>query len=178
MDREVKSLQAYRGHVRRAMNHLAQSIQQGAEPDYIRKQTLVLGEKWKKYESKFDDITVKYYEEENFDKVEHAHVNFEDEYHDAQLKASTELHQLTPKPAPAPTPGSNSQAFKVKLPDIRLSEFHGNHVEWDRFWNQFSSLVDSKSDIDEVTKYTYLTQCLKGPAKEVIAGFRGEASDY
>ena len=79
---------------------------------------------------------------------------------------------------PPPSPKSNSRPFKVKLPDIRIAEFQGNHVEWDRFWNQFSALVDSKPDLDEVTKYTYLTQCIKGPAKEVIAGFRGEASDY
>ena len=64
------------------------------------------------------------------------------------------------------------------MPDIRIAEFHSNHVEWDCFWNQFSALVDSKPDLDEVTKYTYLTQRIKGPAKEVIAGFRGEASDY
>ena len=32
--------------------------------------------------------------------------------------------------------------------------------------------------MEKVTKYMYLTQCIKGPAQKVLAGFKGKASDY
>ena len=104
MERDLKSLCGFHSHVTRAINHLAQSIQQDAEPDYIRKQTLILEEKWKKYESKYEIIIDEYEEEESFSKVEAGHIKLEEEYQSAQMAASSALHQLTLKPVPPPSP--------------------------------------------------------------------------
>ena len=178
MDKDYKSLAGFRSHVTRAINYLAQAIQQNAETDYIREQVEFLREKWKKYNERWEEFGDNYSNCEDFDKYEDSHTKIEDEYQNAQLNASTELKKLTPNPSQASSTQGTLVNFMTKLPDIKLAEFHGNYTEWEQFWNQFSSLVDTKTDLSEVTKYTYLTQCIKGSAKEVIAGYRGEAADY
>ncbi|XP_068213881.1 uncharacterized protein [Palaemon carinicauda] len=74
--------------------------------------------------------------------------------------------------------GSTNSMIKVKLPEMKLKEFSGDPIDWTRFWNQFSTSIHLKKDIDDVTKYVYLTQCIKGNAQKLLAGFKGEASDY
>ena len=80
--------------------------------------------------------------------------------------------------------GSNSKASStvttshIKLPDLKLVDFDGNVAHWTKFYNTFQSLVGKRTDIDGVTKFAYLNQCLKGKAKEVISGFVGGEVDY
>ena len=183
MDRAYKSICGVRGSVTRNLNHIVHAISEEAGAQYIESESLVLNERWSKYEERWDEFAEEYDEEENFKDMEGKHFKLEDEYRKVQIALSKyikdEKSKVVTSLSPSPTsPSHSNTVFKTKLPDIRLSEFHGNPLDWIKFWNQFSSLVDSKSDLDDVTKYTYLTQCVKGSAKEVLAGFRGEPSDY
>ena len=66
----------------------------------------------------------------------------------------------------------------LKLPEIKLPEFHGDHTEWAQFWDLFSSLVDTRTDIPVSVKFTYLKNCLKGPSSKLIAGFHVTEANY
>ena len=59
-----------------------------------------------------------------------------------------------------------------------MKEFHGDSLDFPRFWNQFTNLVDKRSDLDDVTKYTYLSEACKGSAQNIFMSYRGEPSDY
>ncbi len=49
----------------------------------------------------------------------------------------------------------------AKLPKLVISKFEGSHMDWPRFWGQFTEAID-KSSIPPITKFTYLCELL-GP---------------
>ena len=49
---------------------------------------------------------------------------------------------------------NSSKPVKVKLPELVIKKFSGNILEWQSFWDQFSSEIHQKdyiSDIDTLT---------------------------
>ena len=50
-----------------------------------------------------------------------------------------------PGPSAAATPSSGS--LTTKLPKLTLPSFSGEYTQWVSFWDQFTTLVDSKRDI-------------------------------
>ena len=67
---------------------------------------------------------------------------------------------------------------RVKLPTIELPEFNGDVLEWNAFWDSFSSTIHLDNDIPKVEKFKYLKSCLKGEAKDASAGFSSTAAQY
>ncbi|VDM41405.1 unnamed protein product [Toxocara canis] len=65
----------------------------------------------------------------------------------------------------------------IRLPKITLPEFHGDPKQWSSFWSAFEAAVDSQH-IPNVQKLAYLQWCLKGVAKEAVAGFRVQDENY
>ena len=68
--------------------------------------------------------------------------------------------------------------FKLKLPEIKLPEFHGELKNWSQFWDLFTSLVDKRLDLPVSVKFTYLRNALRGPSARLISGFSITAENY
>ena len=44
---------------------------------------------------------------------------------------------------PGASPTSSDREVKVKLPKLEITKFIGTHLDWTRFWNQFSVKIGS-----------------------------------
>lgn len=176
MDKDSRTLSALRGHVTRGINALEKAIIDDAAISDIIDLHKTLKARFDLYIDAWIKFMSNYGQEDGYEDYEKPHETFETNYQQSLTKFSHHIKTNTPSIPSLPTPGN--PGYKLKLPDIKLAEFSGHHLEWTQFWNQFESLVDSRSDLEDITKYTYLTQCIKGPAKEILAGFRGQPSDY
>ncbi|XP_068215916.1 uncharacterized protein [Palaemon carinicauda] len=177
MEAEYRSLTSLRGHITRGLNYMTDALTSDAGVRYLELQSASLEKRWNSYESRWDIFVDKYIDESGHDEREARHIDLQDKYHEIQLKLSLYMKQFSPISQSNPH-GSTNSMIKVKLPEIKLKEFSGDPLDWTRFWNQFSTSIHLKKDIDDVTKYVYLTQCIKGNAQKLLAGFKGEASDY
>ena len=66
----------------------------------------------------------------------------------------------------------------VKLPELELKKFFGNHIDWYPFWESFESAVHRNSTLTGVDKFNYLKSLLGGSAAHVIAGLTLTNSNY
>ena len=66
---------------------------------------------------------------------------------------------------------------KVKLPKLVITKFQGTHLDWQRFWGQFAVEID-KSDIGQVTKFSYLKELLVPKVRAVINGLPFNSEGY
>ena len=72
-----------------------------------------------------------------------------------------------PGPSAAATPSSGS--LTTKLPKLTLPSFSGEYTQWVSFWDQLTTLVDSKRDTTNVEKLSYVKQALKGDAAQIVS---------
>ena len=54
--------------------------------------------------------------------------------------------------------------IKVKLPNLEITKFKGNHLDWMLFWNQFEKEMD-RSSLSPVAKFSYLKLFLEPKAR-------------
>ena len=64
----------------------------------------------------------------------------------------------------------NNNHIDAKLPKIEIPKFNGKPIEWQSFWDQFSAAVDSKTNIPDVVKFSYLKGVLSKDVQESIRG--------
>ena len=55
---------------------------------------------------------------------------------------------------------NSSKPVKVKLPELEIKKFNGNILEWQSFWDQFSSAIHQKDSISDIDKFNYLNSFL------------------
>ncbi len=95
-----------------------------------------------------------------------------------EVEMEIENRETKTKPDQRETPGSRTlPSAKVKLPKCNLPNFSGKVHEWGQFWGLFSETVD-KSALSDIEKFNYLSGCLKGAAKEAIAGLWPTEENY
>ena len=63
----------------------------------------------------------------------------------------------------------NGKPSRAKLPKLEISKFNSTFIDWPRFWGQFEAEIE-KSDVQQVTKFSYLKELLSAEAKKVIEG--------
>ena len=83
-----------------------------------------------------------------------------------ELKAEVTKKEMSTKPKSV-----------AKLPKLEISKFKGNHIDWFRFWNQFSAEIDG-ADIAQVTKFSYLKEMLPPQAKSLVDGLPFDTEGY
>ena len=64
----------------------------------------------------------------------------------------------------------NNNHIDAKLPEIEIPKVNGKPIEWQSFWDQFSAAVDSKTNIPDVVKFSYLKGVLSNDVQESIRG--------
>ena len=99
---------------------------------------------------------------------------------DAKVKAKTILEKLEnakkfqPQPSFPQSPAP-SHHTSIKLPDIKLQEFHGDEEMFPSFIDQFTAIIDSNPDLTDVEKFSYL----RGAAKvDIIQYFPMTQQNY
>ena len=66
----------------------------------------------------------------------------------------------------------------LKLPEKKIPEFSGNSSDWEQFWDLFTSLIDSRTDLPVSVKFSFLKSALKGTSAKLIAGFSVTQANY
>ena len=85
-----------------------------------------------------------------------------------------ELQPPNPSAAAAPSSGS----LTTKLPKLTLPSFSAEYTQWVSFWDQFTTLVDSKRDMTNVEKLSYLKLALKGDAAQIVSSLLVTDANY
>ena len=75
------------------------------------------------------------------------------------------------------SPTSSDREVKVKLPKLEIPKYNGTHLQWTRFWNQFSVEIDS-SRLTSVTKLSYLNEFLEPKVRSIIDGLPFTSEGY
>lgn len=80
------------------------------------------------------------------------------------------------------SPAGNSTIVErqrfIKLPITSLPRFDGDYNKWLSFKNTFLSMIDARSDVDELNKFLYLKGCLDGPALNKLALYDASTENY
>ena len=76
--------------------------------------------------------------------------------------------------AVAPSSGS----LTTKLAMLNLSSFSGEYTQWVSFWDQFTTLVDSKVDMATVETLSYLKLSPKGDAAQIVSSLLVTDANY
>ena len=63
------------------------------------------------------------------------------------------------------------------MPKLEITKFNGTHLDWTRFWNQFSVEIDS-SRLASVTKLSYLKEFLEPKVRSIIDGLPFNSEGY
>lgn len=71
-----------------------------------------------------------------------------------------------------------TQSYTVKLPTIKLEPFKGDIEEWQSFWEQFTSSVDSNPNLSVIDKHVFLRGYLHDEPKRLVDGISIVADTY
>ncbi len=71
--------------------------------------------------------------------------------------------------SPTPSSSSSLSVRRVKLPELKLTPFNGNPLDWPSFWEEFSSAVHNVTELPESSKLSYLRSALKDETAIKIA---------
>jgi hypothetical protein len=74
--------------------------------------------------------------------------------------------------------GSLSTASNHKLPKLSLPKFNGNRLEWQSFWDSYSSGIHENISLSDVQKFNYLKTLLVGEALPVVEGLALTNANY
>lgn len=63
--------------------------------------------------------------------------------------------------------GLSSCGVQAKLPKLLITKFDGSHMDWPRFWGEFSENID-KTNVAPITKFTYLRELVTPQVSRMI----------
>lgn len=99
----------------------------------------------------------------------------------SQLLAEEVLVELTVKlensKGTSETSHNAPMQMSSKLPKLNLPLFDGDILQWQQFWDHFSSNIDQRN-ISDVDKLLYLKSSVRGEAKKTIDGFETTNKNY
>ena len=65
-----------------------------------------------------------------------------------------------------------------KLPKVKIQKFDRKIINWQTFWDQFESSLDSQENITDIDKFGYLRNLLCDSARETISGLTLTSENY
>ena len=84
------------------------------------------------------------------------------------VKCQGKIKEMQP-PSTSGAAAPSSGSLTTKLPKLTLPSFSGEYTQRVAFWDQFTTLVDSKVDMTNVKKLSYLKLSLKGDAAQIVS---------
>ena len=92
------------------------------------------------------------------------------------MKLMERIHSLS-TPVTTPTQ-STPKKRSAKLPELKLIMFNGEADEWTTFWSSFTNNIDSREDLEDSARFSYLLQCVVDEPREMIKGLHITDSNY
>ena len=89
----------------------------------------------------------------------------------------SKIKELQP-PSPSGVAVPSSGSLTTKVPKLTLPSFSGEYTQWVSFWEQFTTLVDSKVDMTDVEKLSYVKLSLKGDAAQIVSSLLVTDANY
>ena len=86
------------------------------------------------------------------------------------------IKELQPS-SPSAAAASSCGSLTMKLPKLTLPSFSGEYTQWVS-WDQFTTLVDSKRDMTNVEKLSYLKLSLKCDAAQIVSSLLVTDANY
>ena len=116
-------------------------------------------------------------EEENYAREEK--LKFEVKLEETKLQMQAKAQQENPggHGASETITGEDTKGTSVRLPKINIAQFDGSHMDWPRFWGQFTETVD-KSNIAAINKFTYLCGFLSPKVKRCVESLPFTTEEY
>ena len=71
----------------------------------------------------------------------------------------------------------SSCGVQAKLPKLLITKFDGSHMDWPRFWGEFSENID-KTNVAPITKFTYLRELVTPQVSRMIEALPFTAEGY
>ena len=71
-----------------------------------------------------------------------------------------------------------SETAKVRLLKLEIKKFDEDVINWNSFWDQFSSAIHENDSLSEIDKITYLKSFLCDSAKLTISGLSLSSKNY
>ena len=65
-----------------------------------------------------------------------------------------------------------------KLPKLKIQKIDGEIINWQTFWDQLESSIDSRENITDIDKFVYLRNLLCDSARETISGLTLTSENY
>ena len=87
------------------------------------------------------------------------------------------IKELQP-PGPSAAATSSSDSLATKLPKLTRPSSSGEYTQWVSFWDELTTLVDSKRDMTNVEKLSYLKLALKGDAAQIVSSLLVTDTNY
>ncbi|KAI4476779.1 hypothetical protein M0802_014818 [Mischocyttarus mexicanus] len=81
-------------------------------------------------------------------------------------------------PSPNPSKATVETPRAIALPHIDLPHFDGDLESWPAYKENFVSLLDVRTDLSEVDKFSYLRGSLRGSARKAFNSYRPTAANY
>lgn len=72
---------------------------------------------------------------------------------------------------------SETRRVQTKLPDLQISRFQGNHLDWGRFWSLFQTQIDEAPMSDEA-KFSYLKEFVNQKVRATIEKLPVDSEGY
>ena len=89
------------------------------------------------------------------------------------MKFQVKLQEMEIKPKHETEGAANGhgdakqETLAVKLPKITIAEFSGSHLDWPRFWGQFTETIE-KRHIAPIQKFAYFCGSLSPKVKQTV----------
>lgn len=94
------------------------------------------------------------------------------------IKARKCLSDLVKEDLPTPSNSNQNNWKGANLPKLQLPHFNGDILEFQSFWDKFTALIDNRSDLSNVDKFSYLQSVLRGEAKSCLEGLALTDANY
>ena len=104
-------------------------------------------------------------------------LQFEEEIHKMKLQLKADQLAKTKSQNEGAGQGLSSCGVQAKLPKFVITKFDGSHMDWPRFWGQFSENID-KTSVAPITKFTFLRELVTPQVSRTIEALTSTAEGY
>ncbi|KAI4479440.1 hypothetical protein M0802_014397 [Mischocyttarus mexicanus] len=171
----TKRFKGERAHLKARLTHLERLIEQGKlNISEMRSRHDALREQLKDYEKSSVSGLNNGADENEF-------TDF-DEMADRYYAIGTKINEIAgtsiPTPSPTPSRATTETPRSIALPHVDLPHFDGDLESWPAYKENFVSLIDERTDISEIKKFSYLRGSLRGSARKALDSYRPTAANY
>ena len=104
-------------------------------------------------------------------------LQFEEEIQKIKLQLKADQLSHMKSQTKEASQGLFSCGVRAKLPKLVITKFDGSHMDWPRFWGQFSENID-KTSVAPITKFTYLRELFTPKVSRTIEALCFTAEGY